>query len=60
MEAIDIKVITVLFMYPVDTERKPNVHKTFRRRPGRLMYVQFTSSALHVRTNKLKLSHFNF
>ena len=28
---------------PVDTGRKLNVHKTFRRRPGRLMYVQFTS-----------------
>ena len=25
--------------------RKLNVHKMFRRRPGRLMYVQFTSSA---------------
>ena len=29
--------------YPGDTGRKLNVHKTFRRRPGRLMYVQFTS-----------------
>ena len=29
--------------YPVDTGRKLNVHKTFRRRPGRLMYVQITS-----------------
>ena len=28
---------------PVDTGRKLNVHKTFRRRPGRLMYVQNTS-----------------
>ena len=28
---------------PVDRGRKLNVHKTFRRRPGRLMYVQFTS-----------------
>ena len=28
---------------PVNTGRKLNVHKTFRRRPGRLMYVQFTS-----------------
>ena len=25
--------------YPVDTERKLNVHKTFRRRPGRLLNV---------------------
>ena len=30
-------------MYPVDTGRKLNVNKTFRRRPGCLMYVQFTS-----------------
>ena len=28
---------------PVDPGRKLNVHKTFRRRPGRLMCVQFTS-----------------
>ena len=28
---------------PVDTGRKLNVHKTFRRRPRRLMNVQFTS-----------------
>ena len=35
-----------LSLYPVDTGRKLNVYKTFRRRPGpfeRLMYVQFTS-----------------
>ena len=25
----------------LETGRKLNVHKTFRRRPGRLMYVQF-------------------
>ena len=28
---------------PVDTGHKLNVHKTFRRHPGRSMYVQFTS-----------------
>ena len=27
----------------LDTGRKLNVHKKFRRRPGRLMYVQFIS-----------------
>ena len=32
--------------YPVDTGRKLNVNKTFRRRPGRLMYVQFTSCVI--------------
>ena len=29
------------FLYPVDTGRKFNVHKTFRRRPGRLMNVLY-------------------
>ena len=28
---------------PVDTGRKLNVYETFRRRPGCLMYIQFTS-----------------
>ena len=28
--------------YPVDTGRKLNVHKTFRRRPGRLLNVLCT------------------
>ena len=28
---------------PVDAGRKLNAHKTLRRCPGRLMYVQFTS-----------------
>ena len=28
---------------PVDTGSKLNVHKTFRRRPGRLIYVQLSS-----------------
>ena len=28
--------------FPVDTGRKLNVHKTFRRRPGRLMNVLCT------------------
>ena len=36
--------------FPVDTEHKLNVHKTFRRRPGRLLYVQFTSSVYGVGT----------
>ena len=34
---------TQLIHNPVDTGRKSNEHNTFRRRPGRLMYVQFTS-----------------
>ena len=30
-------------IYLLDTGRKLNVNKTFRRRPGYLTYVQFTS-----------------
>ena len=37
----------IIFKHPIDTGRKLNLHKTFRRRPGRLlnlyMYIQFTS-----------------
>ena len=34
--------------FPIDTGRKLNVHKTFRRRPGRLTYVRFISSVYGV------------
>ena len=34
---------TLARMITVDTGRKLNVHKTFRRLPGRPMYVQFMS-----------------
>ena len=37
-----------------DTWRKLNVHKTFRRRPERLMYVQFTSCVQGDGGNKIK------
>ena len=49
-------------LIPVDTEPKLNVHKTFRRRPGRLlnvlcmstgMFIPFTS-CLHVENVDLK------
>ena len=45
--------------FPVDTGRKLNVHKTFRRCPGRLMYVQFASyvygvSFLRIRANFIR------
>ena len=36
--------------YPVDTGRKLNVHKTFRRRPGRLLYVFCTFNLRPVST----------
>ena len=32
----------IISLYPVDTGRKLNVHKTFRRRPGRLLNVLCT------------------
>ena len=33
---------TALVNFPVDTGRKLNVHKMFRRRPGRLLNVSYT------------------
>ena len=38
-------------IFPVDTGRKLDVHNTFRRRPERLMYVQFTSCVYGVVMN---------
>ena len=38
-------------LYPQEKGRKLNVHKTFRRRPGRLMYVRFTSRVQGVYQN---------
>ena len=40
---------------PVDTGRKLNVHKTFRRRPGRLLNVLCTFNLRPVSTGELKL-----
>ena len=39
---------------PVDTGRKLNVHKTFRRRPGRLLYVFCTFSLRPVSTGNVR------
>ena len=39
-----------LYHYPVDTGRKLNVHKTFRRRPGRLLNVLYTFNLRPVST----------
>ena len=39
-------------VYPVDTGRKLNVHKTFRKRPGRLLNVLCTFSLRPVFTGK--------
>ena len=44
----------VLSCNPVDTGRKLNVHKTFRRRPGRLLNVLCTFNLRHVSTAKIR------
>ena len=38
------------YIVPIDTRRKLNVHKTFRRRPGRLLNVLCTFNLLPVST----------
>ena len=40
--------------YPVDTGRKLNAHKTFRRRPGRFLNVLCTFSSRPVPTGYFK------
>ena len=42
--------IEICLMFPVDTARKLNVHKTFRRCPGRLPNVLCTFNLLPVST----------
>ena len=42
--------VTALSQFPVDTGRKLNVHKTFRRRPGRLLIVLCTFNLRPVST----------
>ena len=44
------RVISLVCKYPVDTGRKLDVHKTFRRRPGRLLNVLCTFSLRVVST----------
>ena len=46
-------------MNPVDTGHKLNVHKTFRRRPGRLLNVLFTFNLRHVSTGKQCWNNYN-
>ena len=42
-QLVDISTDNIFILhYPVDTGRKLNVHKTFRRRPGRLLNVLCT------------------
>ena len=43
-----------IFLVPVDTGRKLNVHKTFRRRPGRLLNVLCTFNLRPVFTGVFK------
>ena len=42
--------------YPIDKGRKLNVHKTFRRRPGRLLNVLCTFNLGLVSTGKEKIT----
>ena len=42
-------------LFPVDTGRKLNVHKTFRRRPGRLLSVLCTFNLRPVSTGFLNV-----
>ena len=49
-------------VYPVDTGRKLNVHKTFRRHPGRpvresLPYKNFTKPSLIAKLNELNFKN---
>ena len=44
--------------YPVDTGRKLNVHKAFRRRPGRLLNVLCTFNLPCVSKGLVKLRYF--
>ena len=43
--------------YPVDTGRKLNVHKTFRRRPGYLLNALFTFNLRPVSTDEEERSY---
>ena len=43
-----------IYSFPVDTGRKLNVYNTFRRRPGCLTYVQFTSCVYGVVKHRVK------
>ena len=44
---------------PIDTGRKLNVHKTFRRSPGRLLNVLYTFNLRSVSTGKCKEHFYN-
>ena len=46
-------IFIVLNQFPVDTGRKSNVHKTFRRSPGRLLNVLCTFNLRPVSTVKI-------
>ena len=49
-----IRVVVKISNNPVDTVRKLNEHKTFRRRPGRLLNVLCTFNLRPVSTGKVK------
>ena len=45
-----VTILEIIFSYAVDTGRKLNVHKKFRRRPGRVLKVLCTSNLHPVST----------
>ena len=49
----DLKMKRVKMNVPADTGRKLNVHKTLRRRPGRLLNVLCTFNLRPVSTGKI-------
>ena len=50
LKAVDLLIHSLALPTPVDTGHKLNVHKTFRRRPGRLLNVLCTFSLCPVST----------
>ena len=50
---------SIFVTLPVDTGRKLNVHKTFRRRPGRLLNVLCTFNLRPVSTGLISLFAIN-
>ena len=53
LKAVDLLIHSLALPTPVDTGRKLNVHKTFRRRPGRLLNVFCTFNLCPVSTGTI-------
>ena len=50
MKSVSIKTECISNHNPIDTERKLNTHKMFRRRPGRLLNILCMFNLRHVST----------